>query len=144
MNTVYTHQLTVVVPEQLRAAANSLEACRGIGESGPGDLQSFLPSEWMLGDIPLSFVCPSVTDTVIDGIGAALGGEFVCEAPEWDEEGVVDLDAAQDALDNAFIVTEFDPEMPCEWEGDRLLIVVSGDWRSVLGWLGADYLANDQ
>lgn len=143
MSTAYKHHLTVIAPIGLLAAANNLVACRGIGESGPGDLQSFLPSDWSVGDIPLSFVCTSVTDTVMDGISAALGGEFTCEAPEWDVDGLVDIEAAQDALDNAYIVTDFDPESPCEWDGERLLIVVSGDWRAVMQWAGAEETSSD-
>ena len=138
MSTDYMYQLTVIAPDQLRYDANQLVACKGIGESGPGDLQSFLPSDWSLGDIPLSFVCPAVTETVMTGISAAIFGDFICEAPDWDAEGEVDIDAAREVLNTALIVTEFNPESPCEWDGDRLLIVVTGDWRGVLDWAGAE------
>jgi hypothetical protein len=139
VNTRYKHHITAVVSADLIDAANALAACEGIGESGPGDLQSFHSAGWHIDGNPISFICTPVTDTVINGLELALLGEFECRRPRWDKNQEVDLESAQALIDNAVIIMDYNPdEFVFEWDPERMLLVATMDWPGLLQLIGAE------
>lgn len=126
MTTEYSYKLAVLAPADDWYGANHLAAI--LGEGREADLHSFIQAMF---DPTIAAISTGAKEIVVQAVHAAAAGQFTVVRPEWDVDEIVDVAAAQAAVDNAQYILALDPEDPPVWDGERMLIVLGADLTTV-------------
>ena len=132
---IYSHALSVICPESIFDAANTIAAC--IGEGGIHDLRSFTT-------VTLEGGYGLVNTRCKDGLyGALLAGQLALPDTFPIEGTDRDMNAAKAVLAGALILTEIDPENPPAWNGTSLLVGAGIDGMAMAAAYGLSRVSGD-
>jgi hypothetical protein len=113
--------IEITVPNTLRAASNTLAACKGPG--GPAEQRTFLSPRFTKDGIEYCWCQVTVSDTWLQGMTQPVA------PPDWDD-GALDIAAAQSVLSGALILSAIPEVLPGL---DRMIVYLGTGLPQALG-----------
>lgn len=130
MSTRYAHTVTAACPSALRDDANQLAACLG---GSMADLQTYGEPRYEREGVYYSVMSTAATDKLLQA------SQMPVQRPAFDSDNVIDLVAAQRALDAVLIVTEQTPAQP-----DKIVVYVDVPPQQAIEAMGLELRTEDE